>query len=401
MTNHRRITILGCTGSIGRSALDVIAHANRSGEAHFEVEALAAGSDAAGLAELALRYQSKLAVIADETKLPELRDRLSGSNIGCAAGGEAVNEAAEMPCDRVLAAIVGAAGLPSTLAGIKAGNSVAIANKESIVCAGELILKEAASRDVEILPVDSEHNAIFQAIQSGKQIEKLTITASGGPFRTASLDEMRRATPASARAHPIWDMGLKNSIDSATLMNKALEFIEAAHLFDMPEHQIDVLVHPQSIIHGMAHYKDGSVIAQLGAPDMRTPIAHALMWPDRVETTVERLDLAAIGALQFEPVDDARFPALGLARAALREGRGATTVLNSANEVAVSGFVQGRCGFLDVSDIVEETLDRHFSGALGRTSPNTLSEVLALDAEARRLAETVLNATAQANRKVV
>ncbi len=390
MSNPRQITILGCTGSIGRSALDVIAHANTTDAVHFELEALAAGSDVAALAELARRHRPKQAVIADESKLVELRERLAGTNIGCSAGEQAVNDAAAMPCDRVLASIVGSAGLPSTLAAIQAGNSVAIANKESVVCAGELILKEAADRGVDVLPVDSEHNAIFQAMQSGKDVEKLTITASGGPFRTSTLDEMRDATPDMAKAHPVWNMGIKNSIDSATLMNKALEFIEAAHLFNLPEDRIEVVVHPQSIVHGMVHYADGAVIAELGAPDMRTPIAHALAWPDRIETTVERLDLASIGTLHFEPVDDGRFPAVRLARAALRFGKGAPAVLNSANEEAVTAFVQERCSFLEIGVIVEKTLEAFCGGDFANASPETLTDVLALDDEARKMARSVL-----------
>lgn len=390
MSDLRRVTILGCTGSIGTSALDVIEHANKGGSVRFEIEAMAAGSDVAGLADLALHHRPKQAVIADESKLAELRERLAGTNIGCSAGDEAINEAAATPCDRVLASIVGAAGLPSTLAAIQAGNSVAIANKESIVCAGELILREAADRGVDVVPVDSEHNAIFQAMQSGKGVEKLTITASGGPFRTSTLDEMRDATPDMAKAHPVWDMGIKNSIDSATLMNKALEFIEAAYLFDMPEDQIEIVVHPQSIVHGMVHYADGSVIAELNTPDMRIPIAHALAWPERVETTVKKLDLASIGALHFEPVDDERFPAVNLARAALRFGKGAPAVLNSANEEAVSAFVQGRCRFLEISVIVEKTLEAFIGGDFANVSPETLADVLALDDEARKMARSVL-----------
>lgn len=396
MSAPRRITILGSTGSIGTSALDVIAHANAGDEPVFEIEALAAGSDVDALAAQALAVKPRLAVIADETKLDQLRDRLQGTNIACAAGDAAVEDAAAQPVDRVLGAIVGVAGLGSTLAAVKAGNSVALANKESIVCAGRLILSEAARVGVDILPVDSEHNAIFQALQSRDSVERLTITASGGPFRHASLDDMRTATPAMAKAHPVWDMGPKNSIDSATLMNKALEFIEAVYLFDMPEDRIDVLVHPQSIVHGMVHYVDGSVVAQLGAPDMRTPIAHALMWPKRVETTVERLDLVEIGALDFEDIDRTRFSAVDLARDVCRAGGGAPTVLNSANEAAVSAFIAGECGFLDISSAVKDTLEDFFGGKFNENSDcASLEAVLALESEAQRVATQMIRRIAQ------
>ncbi|MEL6245516.1 MAG: 1-deoxy-D-xylulose-5-phosphate reductoisomerase [Pseudomonadota bacterium] len=397
MTTPRRVTIMGSTGSIGCSALSVIDHANSGTDLHFEIDALVAGSDVEALADQALKHRPSLAVIADESKLEALRERLRGSNIGCAAGQTAVLEAAARPCDRVLGAIVGAAGLPSTLAAVHAGNSVALANKESIVSGGPMLLKAAAERNVPILPVDSEHNAIFQVFLDRKSVESLTITASGGPFRELTLEAMRHVSPEQARAHPVWDMGIKNSIDSASLMNKALEFIEAAYLFDMPEDRIDVLVHPQSIVHGMAHYKDRSVLAQLGVPDMRTPIANALCWPDRVETPVERLNLAEIGALTFEAVDSRRFPAIDLARAAIRAGKGAPTALNSANESAVTAFIGGMCGFLDISSIVEGTLDWYVGSAFALGEPMSLEELSVIDREARRKAGELVNACAASN----
>ncbi|MDX1291783.1 MAG: 1-deoxy-D-xylulose-5-phosphate reductoisomerase, partial [Hyphomonas sp.] len=389
----RRISIMGSTGSIGQSALDVVRHANTTTPESFQIVALAAGSDARTLAAQAIEFKAEIAVVADETRLAELQSCLQGTGIDAAAGDRAIAEAASRPVERVLAAIVGAAGLESTISAVRAGNDVAIANKESVVCGGQLILSEARRKGVTILPVDSEHSAIFQCLGDGRSLEKLTITASGGPFRTASLDEMRRATPEQAAAHPNWDMGIKNSIDSATLMNKALEFIEAGFLFEVEGDRMDVLVHPQSIIHGMAHFTDGSVIAQLGAPDMKTPISYALGWPDRIPTTVDRLDLAALGRLDFDPVDESRFPAIRLARQAYAHGVQATTVLNCANESAVSAFIAGQCGFLDISWIVEETLNRYFSGNMDGIACNTLEEIAFLDRFSREMARDVLEKT--------
>ncbi|WP_299949866.1 1-deoxy-D-xylulose-5-phosphate reductoisomerase [Hyphomonas sp. BRH_c22] len=386
----RRISIMGSTGSIGTSALDVVAQANAAGDTPFEIVALAAGSDSETLARQAIAFRPQIAVIADESRLDDLRQRLAGTGIETAGGLEAVTEAATRPCDRVLAAIVGAAGLSSTLAAIRRGTDVAIANKESIVCGGKLILSEAARTGARILPVDSEHSGIFQALGDGKSLEKLTITASGGPFRTATLEQMAAATPAEAAAHPNWDMGIKNSIDSATLMNKALEFIEAAYLFDVPADRIDVLVHPQSIIHGMAHFNDGSVIAQLSAPDMRAPIAYALGWPDRVATNVARLDLATLGRLDFAEVDATRFPAIKLARRAIALGSAGTTVLNCANEAAVSAFIAGQCGFLDISWAVDEVLSRFSSTDLAAMACDTLEEIAYLDRFGREMAAELL-----------
>ena len=390
MTDTRRISIMGSTGSIGTSALDVVQHANAVGDVRFEVCALAAGSDAELLARQAIACSAEIAIIADESRLPELKERLAGTRIEAAAGDAAIEEAASRPVDRVLAAIVGAAGLHSTLSAVRAGNDIAIANKESIVCGGRLILQEARKAGVKVLPVDSEHSAIFQCLGDGRQLDQLTITASGGPFRTASLSEMRSASPQQAAAHPNWSMGIKNSIDSATLMNKALEFIEAGFLFDTEGERIEVLVHPQSIVHGMAHFTDGSVIAQLGAPDMRTPISYALGWPERIATTVDRLDLGAIGRLDFEPVDAERFPAIRLAREAYSHGAGATTVLNCANESAVSAFIAGQCGFLDISWAVEETLNGYFAGSMSGMACDTLEEIALLDDYSRKVAADLL-----------
>ena len=386
----RRISIMGSTGSIGTSALDVVAQANAAGQTPFEIIALAAGSDSETLAQQAIAFRPQIAVIADEAKLADLRERLAGTGIETAGGVDAVTEAATRSCDRVLAAIVGAAGLSSTLAAVRQGTDVAIANKESIVCGGRLILAEAMRTGARVLPVDSEHSGIFQALGDGKSLEKLTITASGGPFRTASREQMGVATPAEAAAHPNWDMGIKNSIDSATLMNKALEFIEAAYLFDVAADRIDVLVHPQSIIHGMAHFNDGSVIAQLSAPDMRAPIAYALGWPDRVATNVARLDLAALGRLDFAEVDAERFPAIELARRAIAMGSAGTTVLNCANEAAVSAFIAGQCGFLDISWAVDEVLSRFSSGNLASMACDTLEEIAYLDRFGREMATELL-----------
>jgi len=389
MSVSRRVSIFGSTGSVGQSAVDVIRHANREGR-RFEVAAIASGQNAAALAAQAIELKPEIAVIADEARLPELRDRLAGSGIDCAAGEAAMVEAATRPCDRFLAAIVGAAGLRSTMAAVNAGNHLALANKESLVCAGTILIEAAERAGVSILPVDSEHSAIFQCLGDGRALEKLTLTASGGPFRLTPLDEMARATPAQAAAHPKWSMGVKISIDSATLMNKALELIEAAILFKIGAERIDVLVHPQSIVHGMAHFADGSVIAQLGAPDMRTPISLALGWPDRIETTVDRLDLAQIGQLDFGPVDTTRFQSIELARHAFSLGPAGPVILNSANESAVSAFVDGKCGFLDIGWAVEAALERFSSSEFASTKCTTLEEVAFLDQFGRRLAGEVL-----------
>ncbi len=387
MTGMRRsVTVLGSTGSVGCSTLDLI---TRSPE-RFSVEALTAGRNAKLLAEQARAVQAKLAVIADESCFAELREHLAGTNIAVAAGTAAVDEAAARPADLVMSAIVGVAGLSPTLAAIRRGACVAFASKECLVSAGPLMMAEIARHGATLLPVDSEHNAIFQVFNTAQAsaVERIILTASGGPFRTKSKEQMRRATPAEAVAHPNWSMGAKISVDSATMMNKGLEIIEAFHLFGLPEPRNEVLVHPQSVIHSMVAYADGSVLAQLGPPDMRTPIAHTLAYPDRMPTPAARLDLAALGQLTFEAPDPERFPALRLAREALRAGGAAPTILNAANEVAVAGFLGRRLGFLDIARVVEETLEGMPAPAI-----DSLDDVRAVDEAARRHAERAIAST--------
>ena len=351
----RRVTVLGSTGSVGCNTIDLI----RRNAAAFEVEALTAYSNVKLLAEQARQLRARCAVVGDAGKYFELKEALSGTGIEAAAGISAVAEAGNRPAEWVMAAIVGAAGLEATLAAVRRGATVALANKETLVCAGSLILAEIARNGATLLPVDSEHSAIYQVFdfEHADAVEKIILTASGGPFRTATREAMATMTPAQAVAHPNWDMGAKISVDSATMMNKGLELIEAHHLFGLPESQIDIVVHPQSVIHSLVAYADGSVLAQLGSPDMRTPIAYALAWPKRIPTPAKRLDLAAIGSLTFEEPDPVRFPALRLARAALKAGGTAPAVLNAANEVAVHAFLKGQIGFLGIAETVERTLD--------------------------------------------
>ena len=377
MAVGKSVTVLGATGSIGRSTAALLDGAG------FAVEALVAGSDAAGLAAQARRLGAKLAVVADESCLPALREALAGSAIEAAGGEAAVLEAAARPVDWTMAAIVGAVGLASTLAALRRGGTRALANKESLVCAGPIVLDAAAASGATLLPVDSEHNAIFQALHGAApdSIEKIILTASGGPFRNATMAEMRAATPEQAVAHPVWSMGAKISVDSASMFNKGLELIEAARLFPVTPDQLDVLIHPQSAVHGLVQYRDGSLLAQLGSPDMRTPIAHALAWPARMHVDVPRLDLAALARLEFAAPDPVRFPALRLCRAALVAGAGAPCVLNAANEVAVAAFLARRLGFLDIAVVVEETL-----AALGHLAVPDLAAVLDADAQARAYA---------------
>ncbi|MCR0982038.1 1-deoxy-D-xylulose-5-phosphate reductoisomerase [Roseomonas populi] len=373
----KTVTILGATGSVGRSTLALL---DEAAEGEFAVEALVAGRDAAALAACARKYRARVAVLADPVGLPALREALAGSGVEAAAGEAAVLEAASRPADWTMAAIVGAAGLGPTLASIRRGGTLALANKEALVCAGDIVLAAVKEAGVTLLPVDSEHNAVFQALDARDptMIEKIIITASGGPFRTSSEAEMRAATPERALKHPVWSMGAKISIDSATMFNKGLEVIEAARLFPVKPSQIEVLVHPQSTVHGMVQYADGSLLAHLGSPDMRTPIAHALAWPRRMKADVPRLDLAALGRLEFSAPDEARFPALRLAREALLAGAGVPTILNAANEVAVERFLTRRLGFLDIARVVEATMER-----LGAPALPSLDAVIALDAEAR------------------
>ncbi|NKE17257.1 1-deoxy-D-xylulose-5-phosphate reductoisomerase [Roseomonas oryzicola] len=382
MAMTRSVTILGSTGSVGRSTVALLEDAP---EGAFRVEALVANRDAVGLATQARRLGARLAVVADPGYFGALRDALAGSGIEVAAGPEAVVAAAARPADWTMAAIVGAAGLPATLAALGRGGVVAIANKESLVCAGEIVLATAKAAGATLLPVDSEHNAIFQALEARgggadpfATVEKIVLTASGGPFRTMALAEMAAVTPEAAVKHPVWSMGAKISIDSATMMNKGLELIEAVRLFPVPEPRVEVLVHPQSTVHGLVQYADGSVMAQLGSPDMRTPIAHALAWPARMAAAVPRLDLVALGRLEFFAPDPVRFPALRLAREALRAGGGATTILNAANETAVGMFLDRRLGFLDIAAVVEEALSR-----LGAPEAADLDAILSLDGAAR------------------
>lgn len=379
----RRLTVLGSTGSIGCSTLDLVTHT----PGRFEIEALTARKNVAGLAEQARAHNAKLAVIADEALYGELKETLAGSGIDVAAGVSGLIEAAERPAEIVMAGIVGAAGLPPTLAAVRRGATIALANKETLVCAGDLMLDEVTRSGATLLPVDSEHNAIFQVFDGAQreQIEKIVLTASGGPLLSKSLAEMAHVTPEQAVAHPNWDMGAKISVDSATMMNKGLELIEAHHLFAMAEEKIDILVHPQSVIHSMVAYVDGSVLAQLGSPDMRTPIAYALAWPERIPAPVERLDLAKLAQLTFEEPDTHRFPALRLAREALRTGGGAPTVLNAANEVAVSAFLDHKLSFPGITATVEETLTTlNFDGV------HILDDVFELDHAAREHATRLI-----------
>jgi 1-deoxy-D-xylulose-5-phosphate reductoisomerase len=379
----RRVTILGSTGSIGCNTVELLA-ADRDA---YAVEALVAWRNAQRLAEQAKHLGARLAVIADESQYGVLKEALAGSGIETAAGADAVVEAARRPADWVMAAIVGAAGLAPTLAAVRRGACVALANKEVLVCAGDLVTAEAKKHNATLLPVDSEHNAIFQVFDTKQRqaIEKIVLTASGGPFRTASIEAMASATPAQAVAHPNWRMGAKISVDSATMMNKGLEVIEAHHLFALDSDQLDVVVHPQSVVHGLVYYTDGSVLAQLGSPDMRTPIANALGWPDRIPAPSARLDLAKLAQLTFEAPEPDRFPALRLARAALIAGGGAPTVLNAANEIAVAAFLDERIGFLDIAATVERALDR-----LAGRRIAALDDVYALDRETRALTRALI-----------
>lgn len=380
---RRRIAILGATGSIGQSTLDLV---ERSPE-RFEVVALTAQTNVDALAAAARRTGAKLAVIAEEGHLADLKHKLEGSGCAAAAGACALAEAASGEADWVMAAIVGCAGLVPTMAAIEAGKTVALANKEALVTAGRLMTSAAERSGAVLLPVDSEHNAIFQCLAGSRRedVSRLVLTASGGPFRLSSLDEMREATPAQAVAHPKWSMGAKISVDSATLMNKGLELIEAHHLFGLASSRIDIVVHPQSVVHSLVEFVDGSLLAQLGTADMRIPIAHTLAWPERMETPAERLSLIDIGRLDFESPDPERFPALRLAREVLESGGGAAIVLNAANEIAVEAFLSERIGFCDIVGIAEQALSEIDVG-----TPVSVDEVVALDKNTRERAAAMI-----------
>jgi 1-deoxy-D-xylulose-5-phosphate reductoisomerase len=383
----RSITILGATGSIGASTLDLIKRAPE----RYRVESISARRNAAGLGKIAREVGARHAVVADPAAYRDLKDALSGSRTEAAAGEDALVEAAQRPADWVMAAISGAAGLKPTLAAIERGATVALANKECLVCAGNLFMRRAASTGATVLPVDSEHNAVFQALGAGNRadVRRAILTASGGPFRTWSMEAIKAATPEQALRHPNWSMGPKVTIDSATLMNKGLEIIEAHHLFSLKSSEIDVLVHPQSVVHGLVEFRDGSVVAQLGSPDMRIPIAHCLAWPTRIDGPAARLDLAALQNLTFEEPDLERFPALALARRALETGGGAPTVLNAADEVAVGEFIAGRIAFPAIVALVDATLDAAAGRAL-LAEPAGIDAALAVDHIARSLARDLL-----------
>ncbi|MCB2089680.1 MAG: 1-deoxy-D-xylulose-5-phosphate reductoisomerase [Sphingomonadaceae bacterium] len=379
----RTLSLLGATGSIGASTLDLV----RRNRGEWRVVALTANCNVADLAALAKEFAAEIAVVGDEACLPELREALSSSGIEAAGGAQALCEAAARGADLTVAAIVGCAGLAPTMAAVEQGGTIALANKEALVAAGDVLMAAVERHGATLLPTDSEHNAIFQCLQGGKldQVEKITLTASGGPFREWSAEQLAQATPAQAVKHPNWSMGAKISVDSATMMNKGLEFIEAWHLFPVGLDRLGIVVHPQSVIHSMVEYRDGSTLAQLGPSDMRVPIASCLAWPERMETPCERLDLPKLGQLTFFEPDEARFPATRLAREAAHAGGAAPAVLNAANEVAVAAFLAGKIGFTRIALTVEESLSRSLPPA-----PATLEEVLAVDSEARVKAAQLL-----------
>ena len=385
--NVRSVTVLGATGSIGDSTMDLL----RGARDRYRVEALTGNSNVHGLAQLAREFNARFAAVADPARLSELREALAGTGIECGAGESATIEAAARPADWVMAAVSGAAGLKPALAAVDRGATVALANKECLVCAGDFFMERATKAGACILPSDSEHNALFQALASGNRDElvRVIITASGGPFRTWAAADIEQATLAQALKHPNWSMGQKITIDSASMMNKGLEVIEAAYLFTLKPEEIDVLVHPQSIIHGMVEFSDRSVVAQLGAPDMRIPIAHCLGFPDRIKGPSARLDLAKIGQLTFEAPDFERFPALRLAYEALRIGRGATTVFNAANEIAVAAFIAGQIKFGAIARLVEATIEAWIRS--GNLAPLTSADdAIAVDHSARNKAASLL-----------
>ena|SRR5438477_3521791 len=382
-TAPRSVTILGATGSVGASTIDLV----RRDPKNFRVEALTANRNAAALAEAARSLHARFVAIADPAAYADLKQRLAGTGIEAAAGEDAVIEAARRPADWLMAAISGSTGLRATVAAVERGGTVALANKECLVCAGALFMRRAKETGATVLPVDSEHNAVFQALGAGRRedVRRVVLTASGGPFRTWPADAIRKATLEQALRHPNWSMGQKITVDSATLMNKGLELIEAHHLFALAPHELDAMVHPQSVIHAMVEFRDGSLVAQLGSPDMRIPIAHCLGWPIRMETPAARLDLAKVASLTFEAPDLERFPALALARSALETGNGAPTVLNAANEVAVAAFIAGRLPFGGIAELVEATLDASYKRGNMR-EPQSVDDASAVDHTARSVA---------------
>ena len=382
MTQGRTVTILGSTGSVGVNTIDLIEHHNAARPGTYRVEALTASTNVKDLAAQARKLKPAFVAIADEKHYGALKDELAGTGIAVGAGAAALEEAASRNADWVMASIVGAAGLRPTLAAVRRGATVALANKECLVCAGDLFMTEVRRSGAKLLPVDSEHNAVFQVFEAEhpQTIEQITLTASGGPFRTWSSEQMAAATPAQACKHPNWAMGAKISVDSATLMNKGLELIEAQHLFRVAPSQLSVVVHPQSVVHSLVAYVDGSVLAQLGSPDMRTPIAYALGYPARIAAPTRRLDLADLGQLTFERPDTVRFPCLALAQDALQRQGATPTILNAANEVAVEAFLARKIGFSDISRIVESTLN---TLANSGPAPASVDQALALDAQAR------------------
>jgi 1-deoxy-D-xylulose-5-phosphate reductoisomerase len=394
-TIERRISILGVTGSIGESTIQVVEDVRGQG-GEIEVEAITAGTNIPALVQACQRLRPRFAAIADPNLFSEAKAALAGLEVEVGAGPAALAEAAARPSDWVMAAIVGAAGLAPTMEAVRRGAQVALANKECLVCAGPLFLEAARAHGATLLPVDSEHNAIFQVLTHPARVERLTLTASGGPFLNASVAQMRSATPDQACAHPKWSMGRKISVDSATLMNKGLELIEASYLFEIKEQNIDVVIHPQSLVHSFVHYSDGSVLAQLGAPDMRIPIAYALAWPDRTPAATKRLDLATMGSLTFQAPDPEFFPALRLCREALRAGGSSPAILNAANEVAVEGFLQGRVGFLDIAELVERTLQGMSASSETAKSPTSFEEVTHIDQAARAAAKRIAGTLAAA-----
>jgi len=395
---HRRVTVLGATGSVGSSTLDLMAQAEASGTGAFEVEALTGGANIEKLAEQARRWKPRVAVTADPARLDDLRAALVGTDIAAAAGETAIVEAATRPADWIMASIVGAAGLKSAWAAAGTGATLALANKESLVCCGPALIERVSRAGGRLIPVDSEHSAIFQVFpaEAPERVSKLILTASGGPFRQTPRERMVAITPEQAVAHPNWSMGAKISVDSATMANKGLEMIEAAYLFDMPQDRIDVVVHPESIIHSLVEYVDGSTLAQMGPPDMRTPIACALAWPDRIAWPAPQLDLALLGRLTFEAPDLARFPALDLARQALKAGGAAPAVFNAANEVAAFAFLDRKLAFLNIAAVVAETLERATKAGMVFGSGDACGAALSVDAEVRLMAGSIIAGLASA-----